>query len=136
MVNKRVLKLAIEAAKSSEEEFKVGAVLYKGGSIIRIEPNSKSYLGYRKKYFAHKYPTRHAELSAIHQVPRDILENCSILVIRVGKRGDLTCARPCPACYRVLIESGIKSIYYSDYNGEILKLDKNLPFETYTKEYK
>jgi tRNA(Arg) A34 adenosine deaminase TadA len=135
MVNKRVIQLGIKVALQSEEDFKVGAVLYKGGSIIRFEPNSNSYLGYRKKYFKHDRPTRHAELSTIHKVPRDILASCSILVVRVNKKGEVTCAKPCPACYRALVESGIKNIYYSDYNGDILKLDKNLDFDTYQKDY-
>jgi tRNA(Arg) A34 adenosine deaminase TadA len=135
MVNKRVVEIGVRAASESKEDFRVGAVLYKGGSIIRHEPNSGSYLGYRRRFFNHDRPTRHAELSVVHKVPRDILENCNILVVRVNKKGELTCAKPCPACYKVLVESGIKNIYYSDYNGEIKKLSKNIDFDTYQKDY-
>jgi tRNA(Arg) A34 adenosine deaminase TadA len=129
------MKSAINACKKSSCEHTLAAVIYKGGSVIRACPNENKALGYRKKYFTHGEPSRHAEMNAIHGIPRDVISKCSLLVIRLDKHNKLKSAKPCIACAKALYDSGIKKVYYSSYSGEILKLDLNeVHAGNYTKE--
>ena len=132
MPSKNIIKSAINACKKSSCEHTLAAVLYRGGSVIRACPNENKSLAYRKKYFFHKEPSRHAEMNAIHGIPRDVIAKCSLLVIRLDRQNNLKSAKPCIACARALYDSGIKKVYYSSYSGEILKLDMN---EIYTGNY-
>lgn len=121
MPAKHIVKEAIRVANKSKHEFRVGAVLYKGGSIIRASFNTKQYINYRRKNFIF-VPTRHAEMACMHLMPLDVLNDCSMLVVRVSKANTITCAKPCSACLSAMLNAGIKKIFYSDYDGEIVKL--------------
>lgn len=136
MPSKQIIKQAFQACKNSNCEHTLAAVLYKGGSSIRVCPNNNKHIAYRKKYFAHGEPSRHAEMNAIHGVPRDVVSKCSLIVVRLDKNNVLRSAKPCLACATALFDSGIKKVYYSSYSGEILKLDFNeLIYGNYCKEY-
>lgn len=133
MPSTRIINTAIQKAKESQLEFRVGAVLYKGSSILRASENTIKYIGYRKKYFPFT-PTRHAEVAVMHQVPRDILRGCSILVIRLDRDDRLTCSKPCLACFLSMKEAGISKAYYTDYNGVMQKLDFSIKVPDYRKD--
>jgi cytidine deaminase len=135
MPSKLIIKSAMIACKKSSCEHTLAAVLFKGGSIIRACPNENKALAYRKKYFEHGEPSRHAEMNAIHGIPRDVISKCSLLVIRLDKKNQLKSAKPCRACAKALYDSGIKKVFYSSYSGEIVKLDLNeIVNGNYTKE--
>lgn len=135
MPSKYIIRRTIAACKKSSCEQTVAAALYKGGSVIRVCPNENKTISYRKKYFFHGEPSRHAEMNAIHGIPRDVISKCSLLVIRIDKNHNLKSAKPCIACAKALLDSGIKKVYYSSYSGHILKLDlKEVSTGNYTKE--
>jgi len=117
-----ILAEAIKEANKSTYKFRVGAILYKGPSIINRAYNTLGFIGYRKNIFEFE-PTRHAEIACLHKIRRKRLKECSILVVRIDKNGDLVSARPCKACLAALNLAKIKKIYYSNYNGEIVRLD-------------
>ncbi len=135
MPSKIIIDKAVTACKNNSCEYKVAAVLYKGGSVIRIAQNNEKYIQYRKKYFDHGEPTRHAEINAIHSIPRDVISGCSMLVVRLDSKNRIRSAKPCIACAKSLYNSGIKRVFYSSYSGEILKLDfDELINDNYNKE--
>ena len=135
MPSKAILKYAIDACKTSSCEHQLAAVLYKGGSVIRITPNDSKTISYRKKYFFHGEPSRHAEMNVIHGIPRDVIAKCSLLVVRIDKSGNLKSAKPCLACVNALYDAGIRKVFYSSYSTEIVKLDfKELINGQYVKE--
>lgn len=137
MPSKMIVKEAVKHAKNGEGEYKLAAVLYKGGSVLRIACNSHKALGYRRKYFWHGDATRHAEMNAIHGIPRDVIQGCSMLVVRVNANGELVSSKPCGACAKMLVDSDIKKVYYSNYDGRIVRLDLNtIDFKNYEKETK
>ena len=135
MPSKTIIKYAMDACKKSSCEYQLAAVLYKSSAVIRVVYNENKTLGYRKKYFSHGEPSRHAELSALHNMPKDVTAKCSLLVVRVNRLGELKSAKPCIACAQALKNAGVKKVYYSSYSGEILKLDFNeLSSGNYSKE--
>jgi len=130
----RIIKTAIKTALDSKHEFTVGCVVYSGSTIIKTACNTSQYLGYRKNLFLY-IPTRHAELNAIHGVEREVLKQASVLVVRVDRKGKLVSAQPCSACLKGLIKAQIRRVYYSNYQGEIVRLDlDNVDLKTYEKE--
>lgn len=136
MPSKVIFNRALNACKSNSCEYKVAAVLYKGGSVIRIAQNNEKYIQYRRRYFEHGEPTRHAEINAIHSIPRDVIAGCSMLVLRLDSKNRIRSAKPCLACAKSLFDSGIKRVFYSSYSGEILKLDfSELINDNYNKEF-
>jgi tRNA(Arg) A34 adenosine deaminase TadA len=135
MPSKTIVRYAKNACKKSSCEHSLAAVLYKGGAVIRVACNENKTLAYRKKYFSHGEPSRHAEMNVIHGIPRDVITKCSMLVVRLNKKNELSSAKPCIACASALYDAGIKKVYYTSYTGEILKLDFNeLSEGKYVKE--
>ena len=122
MPAKNIINTAIKTAKESVEDFQLSAVLFKGGSVIRARPNSIKSIAYRKNIFPFE-PTRHAEISVIHNIPRDVLKECSILVVRIDCNEHLVCGKPCKSCITALQKAGISKLYYSDYEGNIIKIN-------------
>jgi len=49
----------------------------------------------------------------------------NILIIRINKKGDLRLAKPCNHCRMYLNYIGIKNIYYSNNDTDIVKLEVN-----------
>lgn len=131
MPNKSIVRVAHTVALQSEHLMKVGAVLFKGGSIFRIACNSTKPSSMSLKYNEHG--TRHAEVNVINNVPDEVLKGLSLLVVRVGRTGTLTCAKPCSTCFKVLLDKGIKRVYYTNYEGQVVKLSLQY-VEDYKKE--
>lgn len=53
--------------------------------------------------------------------PRCLRKKLEMVVIRVNNSGNLMNSKPCNSCLYYLKLFGIKSIYYSDEHGEIVK---------------
>lgn len=131
MPSKSIIRAAYSAAEQSDHIMKVGAVLFKGGSVIRSACNNTKGLTAYLKY--NKYGTRHAEMNVINNIPEDVLSDLSLLVVRVNRKGELTCAKPCQSCFKALLDVGLKKVYYTDYTGEVVRLQLRY-VEDYRKE--
>lgn len=110
------LSQTIKEAYKSTLRHRHGATIFKDGKIFGS--------GYNKNqsniYLVHKQFTMHAEHSAINKILiRE--KGLSILVIRLNRIGNLMYSRPCPKCIETLKNHDIKTIYYSSYNGAIVR---------------
>ena len=80
-----------------------------------------------------KKPGIHAEYDAINKLKnlkqKKHLKSINLLVIRLSKNGKMQNSKPCENCIKTIKflpeKKGykIKKIYYSNYNGEIIKSD-------------
>lgn len=109
--------------------FLIAATLDKRGRIISIGENSLYKTHPLMKQYGEKVNLKHkiylhAELSAII---KSYQQSHSIIVIRVSRDGSFAMAKPCPICQLAIKEAKIKHIYYSDFDGDIVRLE-------YTKE--
>ena len=111
------LKKAIEEARKSDHKHKIGAVIFNKKTIISIGRNytTKSVKHLHPRFKKQYYNTVHAEVDAIIKARRDIV-GCSILIIRVNKKGDLLLAKPCDHCQTYINYVGLKTMCYSDDN--------------------
>ena len=123
---KKFLDIAKEEAVKSNHYHKIGAVIFKNKSIISTGYN------YPRRSTKHLLPkfqkwqySLHAEICAILKARCD-LSDCSILVVRVNKKGKLMMAKPCKFCSEYIDYVGLENVYYSNKEGEIICLKKNL----------
>jgi hypothetical protein len=70
---------------------------------------------------------------------RKIMSKICIIVIRINNKGELCNSRPCIECLDILKMIGIKSIYYSNDNGNIIeekvKFMKSIHLSTMARQY-
>jgi len=120
MATKTILRAGYSAAMQSDHLFKMGAVLFKGGSVFRTACNNTKIHADILKY--NEYGTRHAEMNVLLNIPDDVLNGMSLMVVRVNSKGLFTAAKPCKTCFTALLDRGINKVYYTDYNGQLVKL--------------
>lgn len=131
MTNKQRRFFAIARQVSHMSDFarvKIGAVVVENSRIISTGHNSNktSTIQYRYNFYRgindlpeckHKLHAEIAALAPLLHKPDVDWRHTSIYVYRELKNGIISCARPCPACARLIKELGIRHIYYSDWNG-------------------
>ena len=98
--NSRYFNVARKAALcSAQSDYKHGAVLVKGGSVINTSCNKNRRL--------------HAELGAILGLERSVTEGATLYVARVGKDGGFRLSKPCSMCTAAMQHVGIKRVYWT-----------------------
>lgn len=123
-MNNRWTKIAVDEAKKSTFNPKVGAVIFNKGIFISSGHNygNRSIKKHHPKYRKTKYSI-HAEVDAIIKAKTD-LKGKSILVIRINKQDQFRLARPCNYCMEYLKYVGIKRIYYSISSYPYIKIER------------
>ncbi len=122
---------AINVANDSELIQKHGAIVVSGGKIV-----SKAYNSYAPVYkfngINNHKGSGHAEANALKEYYKNIRGNArrknkymlrskiDIYVVRVNRLGELMNSKPCYHCTRMLKMLGIRRVYYSDNNGNIV----------------
>lgn len=109
-----------EIALSNGEDFHLAAALFRGKRVVRIGTNStKTHPRFRRVYSnGEEGSCLHAEMEVLRfSEPGDTL-----LVVRFLKDGTLSMAKPCKYCQEFIIESGIKQVTYSDWDGEMISI--------------
>uniref|UniRef100_A0A6C0DZS8 CMP/dCMP-type deaminase domain-containing protein n=1 Tax=viral metagenome TaxID=1070528 RepID=A0A6C0DZS8_9ZZZZ len=122
--NKKVTKLEdevqylIKAAMKSELYYKHSASLLYKGTIISTGVN---------KYFKNvQYQDKiarlsiHAEVMALYSSNQKFTKGMDILIIGIGKTCKLRNSRPCNNCIESMREKGVRKVYYSNSDGDIV----------------
>lgn len=109
----RWIKIAVEEAKKSTFNPKVGAIIFNKGIFVSSGHNysHRSIKNHHPKYRKSKYSI-HAEVDTIIRAKTD-LKGKSILVIRINNKDEFRLSKPCKWCYEYLKHVGIKKCYYS-----------------------
>jgi tRNA(Arg) A34 adenosine deaminase TadA len=114
--HRRHLDLAKRIAhNSSFADYRHGAVLARGKSVINASANKNSYKSWGQR-FRHRdcgYATHHAELGCILGVDRSLTQGATVYVARIGKKGDLRYSKPCPMCESAMRHVGVKEVIYT-----------------------
>lgn len=106
----RFFDLAKALSKKSTYHHQMGAVVVKKSRVIGVGFNKPSKTHPKSNT---KFNTIHAELDAILGLDRSDLKGADIYVFREYKDGRPAMAKPCPHCQQLLIEVGIRNIYYT-----------------------
>ena len=113
---KRFIELSKRIAENSEApDYRHGAILVKGSSVLNVSTNKNSHarLGkrFRKRDCGHA--THHAELGCILGLDRSATRGADLYVVRIGKGGELRLSKPCEMCEALLRHVGVKRVFYS-----------------------
>ena len=103
------------AQQSDFPDYRHGAILVKGSSILNTSTNKSNYcsFGHRFRRKAAGHATLHAELGAILGMDRTVTEGATIYVARVGKTGAFKLSKPCSMCHAAMKHVGIKRVVYT-----------------------
>jgi pyrimidine deaminase RibD-like protein len=105
------LRVARKLALRSNYNFRLGAVLIRGGSVISTGWNSVDHPE------APLY-SEHAEESVLRKA-RYRAEGGTLLVVRIRRDGGLAMAYPCDRCMRLIRSLKVKTVVYSTQEEEI-----------------
>jgi len=114
---------AIQAANDSKlHHFKHGAVIYDNKNILSIGHNIPHRVASMSKFgYNNKKMYLHAESDAILKCDHNDLKGANLLVVR-SKPNKLCNSKPCINCMTLILEVGIRHVYYSTVNGAIVQL--------------
>ena len=119
MLTNSVIETALEECSKSTFRLKIGAVIFKGKRILGKGHNDIRSCSLSMKH-RHWEESIHAEQSALLNLDWNKLKGCSILVMRISKKGKLGMCKPCPMCEKLIKHVGLKNIYYTNDKGEII----------------
>ena len=125
--HKRFIENSARTARESEfPNYRHGAILVRGGSILNTAFNKSNHINWANKFRAKDcgHATHHAEVGAVLGMAREKTTGATVYVARVGKSGELKMSKPCEMCQQVLAHVGVKKVYYSidDENIGYIKL--------------
>ena len=99
MISESHLRKAIKIAqKSNHQAFSHSALLIRGGNIVASASN---------------WSWSHAEKRILAKTWDSVQKGSVLLSIRITATKKLACGKPCPACEKLIRESGIKRVFYS-----------------------
>lgn len=104
------------AETSTYGNFRHGALLINGGSIISMGINQEKYCSAGSK-FRNKnkgVATYHAELSALVNLKPEAIKGSIMYVARSAKGSkEERISKPCPMCHQYMKNAGVKAVYYT-----------------------
>ena len=115
-----IIKLCLLESEKSNHRFKIGAVVFKGNRILSSGHNKIRSVRYINNRYKTYLNTLHAEQAALLHLDWNRLKNASICIIRTTQNGALGNAHPCSMCMGLIQHVRIKTIWYSDANGNIV----------------
>jgi tRNA(Arg) A34 adenosine deaminase TadA len=125
----RILKRAVETAHAlcptnwKNVNNSHVAFLVKKNKIVKIGWNKKRTHPEISKHPYHDgYVGTHAELDVILKSGLEDLNDHSMIVLRVDRKGRLANSKPCPGCLSLLKSYNVEEVFYSDSEGNIEKL--------------
>lgn len=109
MRQRRYLNMAKKASERSDHHsHKMGCVIARGNDILGVGFN----LTKTHPRSPHKFKSIHAEFMASINAGYDI-KGATVYVFRQHKNGDWAMSRPCPYCWKFLMDMGVKDVVYS-----------------------
>lgn len=96
------------------------AFLVKKNKIVKIGWNRKRTHPEISKHPYHDgYVGTHAELDVILKSGLEDLNDHSMIVLRVDRKGRLANSKPCPGCLSLLKSYNVEEVFYSDTEGNL-----------------
>ena len=134
MANSLGYAAAVSEAQKSIMQFRVGAVIIRGGKVIGRGYNTHRSRARIMRQVLHQpaLASMHAEVAAVLSCNR--LRGSTILVARVS-HGDVALgnAKPCVHCLKILAKSGVRRIIYTTGgtpSAPILRVEKTSQITT------
>lgn len=117
-IDSSTIETLIKVANNSNISYKHSAALICNGELYSLGINK--FVPFKKYKGMQLYRTIHAELSIFEKVSKRMVKGMDIIVIRINRGLKLRNSRPCKDCIEELQRIGIRKVYYSDDNGDIV----------------
>jgi len=131
---KILTKLQYKTAMNRHDGFNIGAVVVdRQGCILSYGFNSyhKTHPSMIKNVYYNDHQIFvHAECDALYSVDPKT-QPFAIIICRLNKKNEFMNAKPCTGCYLEILKSGIKRIYYTNFEGELTLINAKTPVELY-----
>jgi len=114
--------LAYRIAIQSTSQFRLGAVLAKGSTVLNVGVNNMRRTHPLQQKYSKKPLGTHAEVSACCKVNREDIQGATLYICRVLKNDKIALSKPCNCCMQILNLFGIKKVYYSTNYGDFKTL--------------
>ena len=108
----KAIEIASKEALKSNMRYTLGAIIFDKFNYAT---------GYNRAFnccVSHKEKSYsiHAEEMAIKRATRKEMNfsHCTLIVLRINKIGDLKVSKPCETCQKLILDAGIKTVYYID----------------------
>lgn len=103
-----IAKTARVIAKRSNHKWAHHAVfVFRGGALLAVGNNKDE---------------RHAEVAALNKLWWSKRKGTTVVSVRYTRSGTMAMAKPCPNCEKYLRENGVKTVYYSTDDGEMVMM--------------
>jgi len=98
--------------------FKLASIaLSHSGEVIASATNKRAS-GVISEFSEHAEEALVRRLKKLSAIER--YKYIDVMVLRMKKNGEFGLAKPCPGCYRLLTNYGVRNIYYTDSDGKII----------------
>lgn len=116
MTESMLKKLKVTKSKSDHKHQMAAMILYKGRPLAFSHNQASKTHPITKKL--HEHRTTHAELAVILKIKnKEILKNCTLVVFREDRAGNLTLAKPCETCLTIMKLFSVQAVSYSTKSG-------------------
>ena len=110
----RGIRQAALAARLSDGKQRVGAAVFVGSKCVSTASNSMKKT-HPKACDHYEWPFPHAEWNALNGLSKQYdLSQATVYIARILHTGDIAQSKPCCECYKVLRDSGLKAVYYTE----------------------
>ena len=121
MISKNIQRKAIATALLAKGVgprncYRLGAVLFKKKQVINAKTNTGKPAEILREFTS--FPLLHAETNCVVSHGFDNCSGLDLAIARVHKNGDLSMARPCETCMKVIKKVGIRRIYWTNWEGD------------------
>lgn len=121
-IERHIAKALYESTNSDYHRIRIGCVIARGNKEVGAGHNvRKGHPFQRICNLAVARQTRcdsmHAETMAVLYTSPSLVRGSTVFVGRYERNGRLGNCRPCPACEKLLRESGVQKVYYTDTTG-------------------
>ena len=106
------LRLAGKISLKSSGEYRLGAVVARGGRVLSRGYNKYDTISFlARRYFG--YQTVHAEMDALRILDRKMIRGSTLYVFRTRKDGSIGNSKPCSRCTKALRALGVYQVVYT-----------------------
>lgn len=118
----KLLSLARDLIHNADKHRHVSFILYKS-NIISIGYSQSHKTDPLANKYGYRFNSIHSELQAIKRFPfpPSKLTRCTIVNVRVMANGNFGMSKPCINCQKLLKDFGLRTVYYTNRQGNLTK---------------
>lgn len=122
-----IIDIAAGLICNSDKHRHISFIIYKN-RIVSIGYSQARKTDPMAKRYGHRFSSIHSELHSIKKFPfrPSKLAKCMMVNIRIMANGSIGISKPCENCQKLLIDFGLKAVYYTNRKGDLVRWQMHL----------